>query len=335
MIISAAPFRISFAGGGSDIPFYYTRRKGAVVSVSIAKHIYISIHPYFDTGKTLLKYSKSELVDDINKIGHPVFHEVMKKLCPEGGLEIVSTADVPSGTGLGSSSSFTAALLHALYAHGGIFCSKEKLAREACEIEIDRLRQPIGKQDQYAAAYGGLNLIEFNPGGTVVVTPLILARETITNLENNLLLFYTGQCHRTIEILEDQSKQVSLDEKKYDAMTRMVELVYRMREQLMGNDLKGFARTMHEGWILKRSLSSRISNSKIDEYYERAIKCGALGGKLLGAGGGGFLLFYCEPENQDRLRKELFDLWEMPFEFDWAGSRIIYVGERHTEKGFF
>ncbi len=335
VIISSAPFRISFAGGGSDIPFYYKRNKGAVLTATIAKYVYISVHPYFNVRETHLKYSKNELVDDVNKIQHPIFCEVIKKLWPEGGIEVVSTADIPGGTGLGSSSAFTVALLHALYAYKGTFCSREKLARKACEIEIDYLKEPIGKQDQYEVAYGGLNFIEFNSNETVVVTPLMLALRTVTELESNLLLFYTGDQHKTREILEDQSKQVSADHEKYDNMTRLVELAYEMRHQLMEGELEGFAHKLHEAWLLKRTLSPKITNGRIDKYYKRAIEFGALGGKLLGAGGGGFLLLYCEKKNQDRLRKALFDLYELPLKFDWAGSRIIYVGERHTQKGFF
>lgn len=335
MIISSAPFRISFAGGGTDIPFYYRRRKGAVLTATISKYIYVSIHPYFNSKQTLLKYSKNELVDNINDIKHPIFREVIRELWPKGGIEIISTADVCSGTGLGSSSSFTVALLHAVYAYKAKLCSREKLARKSCEIEINRIGEPIGKQDQYAAAYGGLNLIEFNPDETVVVTPLMLAPETITNLENNLLLFYTGQQHKTSEVLEDQCKQVLLSNHKFNSMTRMAELAYEMRDQLLKGDLAGFAHNLHKGWVLKRTLSSKVSNSKINKYYDRAIEYGALGGKLLGAGGGGFLLLYCEPENQDKLRRALFDLNELPFKFDRTGSRIIYVGETHTKEGFY
>lgn len=334
MIISSAPFRISFAGGGSDISFFYRKSRGAVLSSTIDKYIYISIHPYFNRGQTLLKYSKNELVDDLSKINHPVFQEALKEIWPEGGVEIVSTADIPSGTGLGSSSSFSVALLHALYAYQGTFCSKEKLAAGACDIEIERLKEPIGKQDQYAAAYGGLNFIEFNSDESVVVTPLTLPRESIMELENNLLLFYTGDQRKTAEILKDQKKQVGISDKKFKAMGRMVELAYEMREALVAGELKGFARILDEGWNLKRSLSSKISNARIDKYYKRAMEYGALGGKLLGAGGGGFLLLYCEPKNQEKLRKALFDLSELSFNFDWAGSRIIYVGEIHTRKGF-
>ena len=334
MIISSAPFRISFAGGGSDIAFFYRKRRGAVLSTSIDKYIYISIHPYFDSSRTLLKYSRNELVSDLSEIKHPVFREVLKELWPEGGLEAVSTADIPSGTGLGSSSSFTVALLHAVYAYRGTFCGKEKLASRACEIEVVRLGEPIGKQDQYAAAYGGLNFIEFNPDESVAVTPLILPRETLVRLENNLLLFYTGEQRSTGEILEDQRKNVATSVEKFENLSRLADLAYEMRDLLIDGDLQGFARTMSRGWLLKRSLSGRISDQRIDGYYKSALENGALGGKLLGAGGGGFLLFYCEPTKQEPLRKSLSDLPELPFKFDWAGSRIIYVGEHPVKRGF-
>ncbi|MFH1037497.1 MAG: GHMP kinase, partial [PVC group bacterium] len=284
MIISCAPFRVSFAGGGTDIPFFYHRRRGAVLSAAIDKYIYISVHPYFNARQTLLKYSQNELVDAPAEIKHPVFREVLKELWPQGGVEIVSTADIPSGTGLGSSSSFTVALLHAVYAYRGTFCSKDKLAGKACEIEIDRLGEPIGKQDQYAAAYGGLNFIEFNSDESVVVTPLSLPKENIVKLEKNLLLFYTGEQRRTGEVLGDQREQVSLSEKKFENMGRMAELAFEMRDYLIAGDLRGFARTLHEGWLLKRSLTDKISSGGIDIYYERALENGALGGKLLGAG---------------------------------------------------
>ena len=335
MINTATPFRISFAGGGSDIPVFYRRRKGAVLSTSINKYVYLSIHSYFNLKQTLLKYSQNELIDNVNEIKHPVFREVMRELLPDGGVEIVSTADIPSGTGLGSSSTFTVSLLQAAYAYRGEFCSKERLARKACEVEIKKLQEPIGKQDQYAAAYGGLNFIEFNSNESVVVSPLILPAEIITQLENNLLLFYMGTQRSTKEILTDQNKQVSMDSEKFNNLLKIVDMAYEMREQLLRGDLKGFVHTMHEGWILKRTLSHKITNTKIDRYYDRALEYGALGGKLLGAGGGGFLLLYCEPENQERLRKALFDCFELPFKFDWNGTRIIYVGENHAEKGFF
>ncbi len=335
MIISQAPFRISFAGGGSDIAAYYRKRKGAVLSTTINKYVYISIHPYFDRSQTLLKYSSNELIKDINDIKHPIFREVIKDLWPQGGLEIVSTSDIPSGTGLGSSSTFTAALLIAMYAKKGVYISKEDLSIKVCKLEIDTLREPIGKQDQYAASYGGLNFIEFNPDEKVVVTPLILPKETLLTLENNLMLFYTGEQRKTSDILNDQVQQITYNSQKIDYLARMVELAYEMREQLLTGDLNGFAQNMHRGWEYKRQLSEKISNPKIDKYYERALEYGAIGGKLLGAGGGGFLLLYCENKDQERLRKALFDCHELSFSFDWHGAGIIYVGDRYIEHGFF
>ena len=334
MIISSAPFRISFAGGGSDLPVFCQRHKGAVLSTTIDKHVYISIHPYFHRRQTLLKYSRNELVDRVEEIQHPIFRTALMDLWPQGGLEIVSTADIPAGTGLGSSSTFTVALLHALHAFRGVFSSKEKLAREACQIEIDRLGEPIGRQDQYAAAYGGLNFMEFLPDGGVVVTPLLLRQEIVTLLERNLLLFYTGQQRDTRGVLTDQQQQVAASEEKFNDLARMADCAYQMRDQLLAGELAAFARSMHDAWLLKRTLSSRIGTARIDQYYQRALEYGALGGKLLGAGGGGFLLVYCEADKQERLRKAMFDLDELPVRFDFAGSRIIHVGDSHAATGF-
>jgi D-glycero-alpha-D-manno-heptose-7-phosphate kinase len=282
-----------------------------------------------------LKYSRNELIKDIQGIQHPIFREALKELWPEGGLEIVSTSDIPSGTGLGSSSTFTAALLIALYEYKGKYISKEMLSSKVCELEIEKLGEPIGKQDQYAACYGGLNFIEFNPDEKVIVTPLILSKEALLDLENNLMLFYTGEQRNTRDILNDQVRQISYDKQKIDNLSKMVELAYEMREQLLTGDLEGFAKTMHKGWLYKKTLTGKISNSKIDKYYERALEYGALGGKLLGAGGAGFLLLYCEEKNQERLRKALFDCHELPFKFDWHGASIIYVGDNVLEQGFY
>jgi D-glycero-alpha-D-manno-heptose-7-phosphate kinase len=334
MIITATPFRISFAGGGSDIAVYYKKQKGAVLSATINKYIYISIHPYFNIKQTNLKYSKSELVNDIKHIKHPIFHEALKMLLPEGGVELVSTADIPSGSGLGSSSSFAVGLLNALYAYIGKFSSKEKLAEKACMIEIDKLKEPIGKQDQYAASFGGLNFIEFSPDDTVMVTPLILDSEKVKSFNNNLLLFYTGDQRNTADILKDQNEQLSSSSDKMQNLSKMVDIAYAMRDEILNGHFKAFGKLLHEEWLLKRSLSHKISNKNIDKYYERAIEYGAVGGKLLGAGSGGFMLLYCEPKHQEKIRKALFDLYELPFKFEWGGSRIIYVGQRHTKKGF-
>ncbi len=334
MIISAAPFRVSFLGGGSDIGVFYRRHRGAVLSATISKYLYISIHPYFNAHQTLLKYAKNELVDAVDEIQHPIFKAALTELLPTGGVEITSTADVPSGTGLGSSSTFTVALYHALYAYNGVFCSKEKLARKACELEIERLREPIGKQDQYAAAYGGLNFIEFNADGSVAVAPLILDPQTLGTLEQGLMLFFIGHQREARQILQDQCEQIAGDEQRFNDLVRMTDLAYEARDHLIDRDLLGFARAMHKSWMLKRTLSGRISNSEIDGLYERALENGAVGGKLLGAGGTGFLLLYCPVENQHRLRVAMNGCFELPFSFDWTGSRIIHVGEQFSSKGF-
>jgi D-glycero-alpha-D-manno-heptose-7-phosphate kinase len=335
VIITRAPFRISFAGGGSDIPAYYREHGGAVLSATIDSYIYISIHPYFNSRQTLLKYSKTELVDDVADIRHPLMREAVRELCPEGGIEISSTADVPSGTGLGSSSSFSVALYQALHAYRRELCTKEQLAEEACELEIVKLGEPIGKQDQYAAAIGGLVFYEFHPNDTVSHAPLLLPAPTLQALERNLLLFYTGDQRDTRSILSDQARQVGADAEKRRAQGRMVELAHSLRDALVRGETTEFARLLHEGWLLKRSLSAKISNPSVDEAYARALAHGTLGGKLLGAGGGGFLLLYCEEERQDGLRDALADLSELPFGFEWSGAQIVHVGQRHDRRGFF
>lgn len=334
MIISAAPFRVSFAGGGSDLPAYYTRRRGAVLSVTINKYLYIAVHPYFDRQKTLLKYSQNELVNSVGEIRHPIFREVLGSLWPQGGLEIVSTADVPGRTGLGSSSTFTVALLSALHAFRGEPAAQQELARMAAEVEIEKLGEPIGKQDQYAAACGGLNLIEFDPSGDVAVEPVVLPGEVLNTLQERLLLFYTGDQRDTRSILTDQSAQLLANDVRMDDLSRMVELAYAMRERLLRGDLDGFARDLARGWQLKRSLSDKISNGRIEALYDAAIGAGALGGKLLGAGGGGFLLVYCPVECQTRVRGVMRGCFEMPFRFESGGVRVIHASDHERQAGF-
>jgi len=334
MIISAAPFRVSFAGGGSDLPAYYKRRRGAVLSTSINKYLYISLHPYFDRQKTLLKYSKNELVDSVGQIQHPILREVLSTLWPQGGLEIVSTADVPSGTGLGSSSTFTVALLSALHSFRGEFRSPRELARMAANVEIERLQEPIGKQDQYASACGGLNLIEFDPSGDVIVEPVLLPPDVLAALQERLLLFYTGDQRDTRSILRDQSDRLLASETRMDGLTRMVDLAYAMRERLLRGDLDGFALDLAEGWRLKRTLSAMISNDRIEALYDAAIDAGAQGGKLLGAGGGGFLLLCCPSESQTRVRAVMTGCFEMPFRFECGGVRTIHASDHERQAGF-
>lgn len=323
MIITRTPFRMSFAGGGSDIASFYEKHGGCVLSTTINKYMYISVHPSFELKETVLKYSQTEVVDDISKIDHKYFKEVLNML-RISGVEISSTADVPAGTGLGSSSSFTVGLLHALYSYKGKFVSKEKLAAKACEIEIDRLKNPIGKQDQYAAAYGGLSFYQFNKDGSVFVEPVIMRSELYSQLERNLMMFYTGELHSASAILKEQSVNITSGDKEANQL-KMCDLARELRDELQHNNIDAMGEILNEGWNLKRTLASGISNPEIDEYYDTAIKHGAIGGKLLGAGGGGFLLFYV-PENRQQEVRMAVGLQQMPFSFDYQGSTVIYVG---------
>lgn len=329
MIITRTPFRVSFVGGGSDLEEYYSQKQGAVLSTTINKYMYISSHNYFDDDSIRIKYSQTETVKNINDLQHPIVREAMKKFNINGALEISSNADVPSGTGLGSSSSFTVGLLHSLYARAGKHVSNEKLAEEACEIEIEKLGEPIGKQDQYASAFGGINIIKFNPDGSVSVEPIHLKKEINKKLQNNLLMFYTGQQRSASKILIEQ-KKVTAQADKTQILDKMVDLVWEMRDALYAGDLEEFGRILHKNWLLKKQLTNKISDDFIDDIYNKGIKSGALGGKLLGAGGGGFVLFYCEPENQKKLRHALRDLKELSFKLDNEGSKVIYVGDEYN-----
>lgn len=326
MLITKTPFRISFCGGGSDMATFYEKYGGCVLSTSINKYMYISIHPYFNPELTLLKYSENELVGDIKDIKHKIFRQVLNDMQVEG-VEIGSTADVPGGTGLGSSSTFTVGLLNTLYCYKGKFASKGRLAQEACEIEIEKLGSPIGKQDQYAAAFGGLNFIRFNLDGTVSVSPIMMHAETYKILQNNLVMFYTGITRSANSILSEQKKNISQDDKN-ENLKRMCQLAEDMKAALENNELSSFGGILNESWQLKRTLASGISNPEIDRAYEIAMNSGALGGKLLGAGGGGFLLFYCEKEKQDELRRNI-GLREFEFNFDQDGTSVAYIGDKY------
>lgn len=325
MIITRTPFRVSFAGGGSDIASFYEKHGGCVLSTSINKYMYISVHPSFELQDTVLKYSETEIVKDVSEIQHKYFRSVLDML-RINGVEIVSTADIPAGTGLGSSSSFTVGLLHSLYSYKGKFVSKEKLAAKACEIEIDILKNPIGRQDQYAAAYGGLNFYSFNKDGSVFVEPIIMKPEMFRRLENNLMMFYTGKVHSASAILAEQSRNVTEGDKEQNQL-KMCGLARELREELQHNNVDAMGEILHEGWKLKRTLAAGISNPFVDEMYDLAIRKGAVGGKLLGAGGGGFLLFYVPEKRQQEVRTAL-NLTQMPMSFDRQGSSVIYVGSK-------
>lgn len=327
MIITRTPFRVSFAGGGSDLPSFYHRHEGCVLSTTINKYMYVVIHPTFNREETVVKYSKTEITDTVRKVQHPIARQLLLDHKVDG-VEIVSTADIPSGTGLSTSSAYTVGLIHALHAFKGKFCSQEKIAREACELEIDKLGEPIGKQDQYGTAIGGLKFIRFRQDDTVAVDPVVVSSEIRRELESNLLLFYTGLTHSAGTILAEQSKNVVSESDKFQNLVQMTKLAYSMRDALMEGDLESFGRILNENWILKRQLASKISNETVENYYQIAMRNGALGGKLLGAGGGGFLLFYCEKKYQPRLRAALSDLIELPFLLENDGTKIIYIGEK-------
>jgi D-glycero-alpha-D-manno-heptose-7-phosphate kinase len=325
MIVSLAPFRVSFAGGGSDIAQFYCRHRGAVLSCAIAKYAFVVVHPFFNASKYHLKYTRTELVDRIEDIQHPILRETLRMLDIPPGIEIVSIADIPAGTGLGSSSSFSVALLNALHAHRRMFVPKERLAHEACVLEIEKLSEPIGKQDQYAAAFGGLNMIEFEPHGGVVVQPLPLAAETIAALEGNLMLFFTGSQRDARTILSHQVEAIKEDAATTARISDMVALAYAMRDHLLAADLDAFGEALHEGWKIKRAVSAMISSSDIDDMYDRARSAGAIGGKLAGAGGGGFMLLYCPRSRQEAVRQSLRGLQNLEFRFDWGGARIAFA----------
>lgn len=326
MIITKTPFRVSFCGGGSDMSDFYREHGGCVLSTSINRYMYITMHPYFDRNKTAVKYSQTEIVDDIADVDHSIFKYVLneKKI---SGVEIVSTADVPSGTGLGSSSAFTVGLLHTLYCYQGKYVSKGRLAEEACVIEIDKLGNPIGKQDQYAAAFGGLNFISFHKDDTVSVEPIVTKSETLKELQANLVMFYTGITHDANKILAQQKQNLNLVASK-DNLIQMCGLARQMKHALEDNQLADFGNFLNESWHRKKELSGQISNSQIDEWYGLAMNNGALGGKLLGAGGGGFLLFYCPKDRQEKLEKAL-GLERFDFSFEHDGSSVIYIGDKY------
>jgi D-glycero-alpha-D-manno-heptose-7-phosphate kinase len=326
MIITRTPFRISFVGGGSDMETFYRRCPGAVLSTSIDKYMYISSHRFFFPGQVRVKYSETETVNSIDELRHPLLREAMRKTGVTKGIEISSIADIPSGTGMGSSSSFTVGLLHCLYAIKRKYVTHDQLAREASEIEIEILGEPIGKQDQYAAAFGGLNIIYFDPDGSVRVEPLYIANEVYSALQENLHMFYVGNQRKASDILAEQKRNISGDE-KFEILKSMVSLVLDLRGCLFSGNLGDFGRIMHENWILKQKLASQISNSVIDDIYNAGLQAGATGGKLLGAGGGGFMLFYCEKDKQQSLLEKLRPLEKFDVAFEREGSKLIYFAD--------
>lgn len=326
MIISRTPFRISFAGGGSDLKEYYEKYGGSVLSVSINQYMYLSMHQYFNDNKYFLKYSKNELVDDIDQIEHPIVKQIFKDYEIKG-VDFNSSADIPSGTGLASSSAFTVGLTTLCNAYNNKYMSKEDIAKYACEVEINKLKEPIGKQDQYACALGGLNFIEFNQDGSVNTEKVILSKDKIVQLDNNLLMFYLGTTRSASSILSEQKTNTQNNNSKIENLHKMVELSTKLKKELSMGNIDAIGDILHRGWLYKKELASKISNPTIDHYYNLAIKSGATGGKLLGAGGGGFLLFYVPQENHSNVRTALKDLKETKFNFDFEGSKILYYND--------
>lgn len=325
MIVTKTPLRMSFVGGGSDLSVFYRRFGGAVVSTAINKFVYLTINQKFDN-KIRLCYSRVEEPASVAKIRHPLVREALQMLGINGGVEIMSTADIPAkGTGLGSSSSYTVGLLHALHAYQGHYASADRLAQECCEIEINRCGEPIGKQDQYAAAFGGFNFIQFHSDDSVSVNPIICRRETLLQLQAGTLVFYTGITRSASGILRAQQQATASEKAKQKILQRMVMLAHQMRDELQRNNVSTFGAMLHENWELKRSLTSQVSTSEIDAWYRLARRAGAHGGKLLGAGSGGFLMFYAPPERHDDIARELKDLRRMQFEFEPQGSKVIFV----------
>lgn len=323
MIISRAPLRVSFCGGGSDIAAFYEQFGGCVLSCSIRKYVYIALHPSFNKQTITLKYSKTEEACSFDEIEHKYF-KVMLKDYDVKGVEITSMADIPSGTGLGSSSAFTVAVLKALKAYKKKSYSTYALACEACDVEIVKAGSPIGKQDQFASAFGGLNFITFHKDGKVTVEPLMIPGDGEERLQNNLMMFYTGLTHDANKILSEQSKNVASKEDKIQAQLKLCEMAKDLKQHFEEGDVDYLGRILKDSWEIKKSLSSGIANPLIDEIYDKAIKAGADGGKLLGAGGGGFMLFYVRPEHQQAVREALKDYLEVEFKIDYEGATIIH-----------
>ncbi len=324
MIVTRSPLRISLGGGGTDLPSYYKDHEGFLIAAAIDKYVYITLHQTF-VDELIVKYSKMETVSNVNDLSHPIIREALKYVGVEAPyLEITSMADIPSGTGLGSSGSFTTALLKALHALKKNLVHPEELAEQACHIELDLLKEPIGKQDQYIAAYGGLTCFRFKKNGKVEAWPLKLETEVLYNLEDNLLLFFTGYSRSASGILKEQdvkSKNQSQD------MLNNLHFVKDLGEKslicLEKGDLHGFAELMNVHWEYKKQRSANMSNPKIDEWYELALKNGALGGKVIGAGGGGFLMFYTEEKMRLRHALTQAGLKEVRFRFDYEGTQIV------------
>lgn len=324
MIIVRSPLRVSLGGGGTDLPSYYQEHTGFLVAAAIDKYVYIILNQRF-TDSFLLKYSRLEEVDSVAAIQHPIIRESIRALgITRCNLELTSMADIPGGTGLGSSGSFTTALLKALHAYKKNIISPAELAEQACHIEIDRLGEPVGKQDQYIAAVGGITAFTFHKDGRVEYRPAKIAEETLFNLEDNLLMFFTGYSRSASAILKDQNdKSKKQDAAMLDNLHFTKDLGHQSLRALEGDNLDEFARLMDVHWQRKKARSSGMSNDRINEWYDHAMAHGALGGKLIGAGGGGFLMFYAADKTRLRHAMREKGLQEVRFRFDFEGTKIV------------
>jgi D-glycero-alpha-D-manno-heptose-7-phosphate kinase len=324
MIISKTPFRVSFFGGGTDYPAWFERNGGAVLSTTIDKYCYISMRylPPFFEHKHRIIYSLIENVKSVNQIRHPVVRELLKYFKINKGMEIHHDGDLPARSGLGSSSAFTVGMVNSLYALKGKIVSKDRLAREAIHVERDILKEAVGSQDQIAVAYGGFNKIIFQNDYSFKLIPMTISKARVEELENHLMLIFTGFSRIASEIAAEQIKNTPAKDKELKIMRDMVE----EGVDILNNrkDIIGFGKLLNEAWKIKKNLSTKISNRALDNIYERALRHGAVGGKILGAGGGGFMLLFVRPERKAGLRRELKDFVEVKFRFENAGSQIIY-----------
>ena len=329
MIITRTPFRISFFGGGTDFPSWYRENSGAVLSTTIDKYCYVhcrKLPPFFDYKHKVVFFSKQEAFDEIDEIQHPAVREVYRFMKVKDGLVMQHDGDLPSHSGLGSSSAFTVGLLHALYTLQGKMVTKKRLAMEAIHIEQEMIREAVGSQDQIAVAFGGFNKIVFSSNQNIEVNPVTIGADKVRLLQDHLMLFFTGFSRFATEIEQDKMNQL---DKRYKELKSMHSMVDQAVDILNGDavHIDDFGRLLHETWTMKRSLSSKVSNGHIDEIYETAVRAGALGGKILGAGGGGFILFFVKPELQDSVKQALHKLLYVPFRFDTLGSQVIYYSE--------
>ena len=324
MIITRSPLRISLGGGGTDLPSYYRKHSGFLIAAAIDKYVYLTLHQTF-VQELIVKYSKLERVSSVDQVQHPIIREALRLVEIEGPyLELTSMADIPAGTGLGSSGSFTTALLKALHTYKKNLMHPRDLAEQACHIELDLLGEPIGKQDQYIAAYGGLTCFQFLPNDQVEAWPLKIDTETLYNLEDNLLLFFTGYSRSASSILKEQDdKSKQRDQSMVDNLHFVKELGYQSKDALETGDLRHFAELMNVHWEYKKQRSGTMSNDDINTWYDLAMANGALGGKLIGAGGGGFLMFYAEDKTRLRHAMAQTSLREVRFRFDFEGTKVM------------